>query len=306
MAWNGMLSGQMPNKTEFDHFIEIDDVNLHYRHYPAKKKKSPHIVLLHGFASSTYTWEKIDRRLNDEGFHIWALDMKGFGWSDKPRDSSYDAISLAEQVNRWMEALDIEQAIFVGNSYGGGVAAMLAFSYPKRISKVIAIDPATGQRMKLPFILRLLRFPFARDIGKLIYAKWMIRLVFREVYYHREWITEEQIEEYYQRINTANAIEAQVSLAKQINFDLYKAYTTRLHELTQPALLVWGANDKWIPTQLGIDLCATLPRARMVIIPECGHVPQEEKPDLTFRLIMDFIRGKDPLKIYDGAIAGNV
>ncbi len=290
MLWNAPFPGQIMNKTQFDHFIEINGVNCHYRDIPGGKKGS--IVMLHGFASSTYTWESVDRRLAEAGYRVLSLDMKGFGWSDKPVNADYSPETLVEEVKAWMDALKLKDVIFVGNSLGGGIACMVAFSYPNLVKKLVLVD-AGGQRMKLPKIIRLFRLPMAHPFGRLIYGKWIVRLILREVFYHKDWVDDARVEEYYKRISTFNAIGSQIAFARTINFDLYEIYMQRLREMTQHCLIIWGKNDAWIPLKHGYRFYEQLPNATLAVIPECGHVPQEEKPEVMFNLICDFAEGKD-------------
>ena len=74
-------AGRVPDPAPTDHFIRIKGVDYHYNEYPGDGEN---IVLQHGFAASTYTWTDVAEILNKHGYHVWALDLKGFGWSDKP------------------------------------------------------------------------------------------------------------------------------------------------------------------------------------------------------------------------------
>jgi len=112
-------NGKVPQPDFYDHFVEINGIKYHYTEYPGSGQS---VFLLHGFASSTYTWEKTAPLLQAEGYHVWALDMKGFGWSDKPEDSDYTPRQLREEVNAWMDAMGLEKVVFVGNSLGGEIA----------------------------------------------------------------------------------------------------------------------------------------------------------------------------------------
>lgn len=289
MLWNAPFPGQIMNRTEFDHFIEINGLNYHYRDIPGKKET---IVMLHGFASSTYTWESIDTRLANLGHRVLSLDMKGFGWSDKPVNADYSPETLVEEVRAWMEALKLKEVTFVGNSLGGGIACLLAFSYPNLVKRLVLID-AGGQRMKLPNIIRLFHAPMAHPFGRLIYGRWIVRLILREVFYHKDWVDDDRVEEYFKRLSTFNAIGSQIAFARTINFDLYEIYMQRLSEIKQNCLIIWGKNDSWIPVEHGYKFKEKLPNASLAVIPECGHVPQEEKPEIVYNLIRNFIEGKN-------------
>ena len=136
--------GQIVSGSTQDHFIEIGDINYHYQEFVGP---GDNIFLLHGFSSSTYTWEKVAARLNAQGYHVWAMDMKGFGWSDKPKGASYDPVSLMEDVNAWMDAMDLNNVVFVGNSLGGAIAVLMAAEHPEKIDGLVLID-ASGYPKK--------------------------------------------------------------------------------------------------------------------------------------------------------------
>ena len=158
---NKIPSGEIPNKTAVDHFVKVKGLDFHYTEYPGTGKN---IVLLHGFAASTYTWEHVARLLNKEGHHVWALDIKGFGWSEKPLDSRYDVGALAEDVDDWMDAMGLKSTVLVGNSMGGTIATLLSKTHPQRVSKMVLID-AGGYPMKIPTIIRLEKLPLASFFG---------------------------------------------------------------------------------------------------------------------------------------------
>jgi pimeloyl-ACP methyl ester carboxylesterase len=144
-------------------------MTYNYAEYPGD---IDNITLIHGFASSTYTWQSVAQYLNEKGYHVWALDMKGFGWSDKPRDSRYDPVSLMEGVNEWMAAVGLERVVCADNSIGGAVTVLLALQHPERVGSMILID-AAGYPIKKPIIIRLADVPLSGGMVKLIFdAGW--------------------------------------------------------------------------------------------------------------------------------------
>ena len=96
--------GVIPNPTQHDHFVEVGGINYHYTEYPARGQT---IFLLHGFGSSTYSWDDVAPLLQRQGFHVCALDMKGFGWSDKPPGEDYGPLALVASVNAWMDSMNL-------------------------------------------------------------------------------------------------------------------------------------------------------------------------------------------------------
>ena len=107
-----------------------------------------------------------------------------------------------------------------------------------------------------------------------------------------EHLTEQMITAYFDRLRSAGAVDAMIALARSINFDDFKQYTVRNSEIKIPVLIIWGENDKWVPLKIGHKFHSDIPGSVMVTIPECGHIPQEEYPELTAGYIVNFIEGR--------------
>ena len=159
--------GEIPGRTPEDKYIMIDNVNYHYREYPGTGRD---IFLLHGFASSTYTWERIIPYLSRQGYHLWALDMKGAGWSDKPEGAKYDIFTFTQEVNKWMDVVGLKDVVFAGNSLGGAIAVLMALEHPDKTGQIVLIDSA-GYPIKKPFVIRMAKMPLAGEITKLFFGR---------------------------------------------------------------------------------------------------------------------------------------
>jgi pimeloyl-ACP methyl ester carboxylesterase len=280
--------GEIPGKAPEDRYVMIDHVNYHYREYPGA---GPDVFLLHGFASSTYTWEKVIPYLTGRGYHVWALDMKGSGWSDKPEDTKYDTVTLMEEVNRWMDVMGLKNVVFAGNSLGGAVALLMALEHPDKTDRLILIDSA-GYPIRKPFVIRLAKMPFAAEIVRLFFGRWVVKRTLKEVFYNDEMITEEQIDAYFLRLSTENSLYAKTALARSLDFDALSSYTKRIPGIKNRTLILWGKDDAWIPLESGYRFSRDLANSKLVILPECGHIPQEEKPERTAEFMIDFIEDR--------------
>lgn len=280
--------GEIPGRAPEDKYIMIDDVNYHYREYPGTGRD---IFLLHGFASSTYTWEKIIPYLTRRGYHVWALDMKGAGWSDKPKGAKYDTFTLMQEVNRWMDVMGLKDVVFAGNSLGGAIAVLMALEHPDKTDRIILIDSA-GYPIKKPFIIRMAKMPLAGEITRLFFGRWVVRWNLKEVYFNDDLIPEETVDAYFNRMRTENVLDAKVALARSIDFDAFTPYIKRISGIKNPTLIIWGENDEWIPLESGYKFSKDLSNSTLVILPECGHIPQEEKPEQTAKIMIDFIESR--------------
>ncbi len=278
-------NGEVPNPTRHDHFVEINGVRYHYTEYPGPGQD---VFLLHGFASSTYTWEKIAPALQAKGYHVWALDMKGFGWSDKPDDADYSPRQLLSEVNAWMEKMGLEQVVFVGNSLGGAIAWNMALDHPDKVKKLVLID-AAGFMHETPLPVRLSGLPGAATVADLIFGRWMVEDTLDQVYFDPALITDSQIDAYYDRLRSRNALYALSAVGRAVSAVTMKDYASRIPEVSVDTLVIWGRDDPWIPVEDGFKFKKTLPKATLAVIPFCGHVPQEEKPLETARFIIEFL-----------------
>jgi pimeloyl-ACP methyl ester carboxylesterase len=280
--------GQILAPTAQDHFVKVGQVNYHYTEYPGAGKD---ILFIHGFASSTYTWEKVASILNRQGYHVWALDMKGFGWSDKPKEASYDPLTLTEEVNQWMEVMGLKDVVLAGNSLGGGIATFMALLHPEKVGRMVLID-AAAYNTEFPFIMKMASMPLSAEMTKLFFSRWMIRQTLSEVYHNGDWITDDQVQAYYDRSRTANALNAQIEVVRALEFSRFEKYVDRIPEIKTKTLIIWGDDDRWIPVDSAYRFSRELRDSILVILPNCGHLPQEEHPDATARVIDAFVQDR--------------
>src|SRR5439155_25658072 len=113
------------------------------------------IILIHGFTASVYVWKTVAPMLADAGFRVIAVDLIGFGYSEKPSWFDYSIQSQARMISRFMNRLGIGRATIVGNSYGGAVALMLTLDYPESVEKLVLVDAVCNDSPKNHPIMRL-------------------------------------------------------------------------------------------------------------------------------------------------------
>jgi pimeloyl-ACP methyl ester carboxylesterase len=276
----------MPAPLVLSRRLTLKGVGYHYLQYPAA---GPPVLLLHGLGSSSYSWEETAPLLQDAGYHLYALDLKGSGGSDKPAGADYSLLALAAEIDRWLETLGLKEVVFVGNSLGGSLGLLLALEKPDRISRLVLIA-AGAYITRLPWVFRLARLPFAKALAPLVFKRRLIRLAMHQAFYHQERVTAERIEAYYRRLQAPGCLAAQVDLVRGLDFDELDRYNARLPSIAIPTLLLWGENDPWIPLFVGSRLKVALPRSTLEVIPRCGHAPQEELPEKTAELITDWLK----------------
>lgn len=258
-------------------FIEINGVNTHFTRKGAGEK----LLLIHGFASSTYTWHKVVDSLA-QGFEVYAVDLPGFGLSQAlnltPTSEAY-----VDFLNDFMQALGLDAAVFMGNSFGGEISWRFALKYPPRVRALVLVD-AAGYPHENPVIFKLLRVPLLGEMLAGINAKWIVRKNLHQVFVNEALVTDAVVDNYYYRLLKKGNRETVLARARMPGDTLYK----KLPQIQQPTLIIWGENDPWISVEYAHRFAAEIPQTQLAILPNCGHVPQEENPEEVVQLVRAF------------------
>jgi len=250
------------------------------------------ILLLHGFATSSYTWQAIIPDLA-RNHRVIAVDLRGFGASDKPLDDKYSVFDQAEVIQTFIEQENLRDLTVIGHSFGGGVTLALALRskvQPRpRIKNIVLVD-SVAYKQTLPIFFKLLQVPGLAEVSMaLVPPEVQSAQGLKLAYYDHEKITSRAISEYATALYSPAAKHALVKTVEQIippNIDeIALSYRT----IRVPTLVVWCEEDKVVPFVFGQRLKADIPAAELVVFSKCGHMPQEEKPEETARAIQAFL-----------------
>ncbi len=273
-------------------FIEVNGINVHYKQYGSG---APVMILLHGFGASTFSWREVMKPLAEHGTVI-AFDRPAFGLTERPMpgewkgESPYSLNSQIQLLIGLMDHMGIQQAVLIGNSAGGTVAAAAALAHPDRVSGLVLVDAAIYAGGGAPAWIRpLLRTPQFDRLGP-----WFARSLageqgdafLRAAWHDPSKITEEIIQGYRKPLQLANWDRALWELTKASG---ESRLAERLKEFSMPVLVVTGDDDRIVPTAESLRLANEIPGARLVVFPNCGHVPQEECPQPFLEAVVNFL-----------------
>ena len=261
--------------------------------YEEKGKGSP-VLLIHGFGASTYTWRHIAPELA-RNHRVIAVDLKGFGQSDKPFDERYSVYDQAELLVQLIEEKDLRDLTLVGHSYGGGIALLLALEadgrLEGRISRLVLLD-SIAYPQNIPVFFKMLDVPVVSQMGiRMVPPSVQTRVALQIAYFDDNKITSEEVEAYAAPLKTAAGKHAIIHTARQIVPEDIAELSERYKTMTLPTLILWCDHDRIVPLEVGIKLRRTLPNSTLKLVEECGHMPQEEQPESTMDLIQSFIGG---------------
>jgi len=252
----------------------------------------PEILLLHGFGSSTYTWRK---NLDELGkfARVTAIDIKGFGLTEKPRDGKYNEAAYARHVLATMDALKLRKPVIVGNSMGGGIAARVALEHPDRCSGLILVD-AVRPFSRIDFEAGGVDTTKFRGRSSILAVALVRSLLTRErlrgmlesVYEGREPVTEEMVDAYFVPTTIEGAPEALLSM---MNPPPDTARPVPFSTLKCPVTILWGRQDNVIPLAAGEALARDIPKAEFLVWDGAGHLPHEDDPARFHDLVRSFL-----------------
>jgi pimeloyl-ACP methyl ester carboxylesterase len=249
------------------------------------------IVLLHGLGGSGYTWRYMVQALA-RNHRVIAIDLRGFGRSDKPFDQHYAAVDQAAYVRSFLERRGLAGVTLVGHSFGGAVALALTMdlnrTHPERVGKLVLMDTPAYPQPLSPTI-KLLRKPVLPLLAlTLIPPSVMTHLLINDdaAFAH---LTANDLSMYAAPLSDAGAAHALVTTAHRIVPSNLNSLIRRYPSISQPTLLVWCRKDTVVPVTTGVLLARALPHATLRLIDGCGHTPPEESPGQATRQILKFL-----------------
>lgn len=249
------------------------------------------ILCLHGLGASMFSWRNLIAPLS-QTHQLILVDFKGSGKSPKPRDGRYSIEDKADDIYNLIVTENWTNLTLVGNSLGGAVALMVAMrlgdQQPQRLSKLILIDSA-GDQKYVPRHLWLLRSLIGGPIMYLTPSKFAARMTLRTCYYEGAKASREQVAAYAAPMASKGGRYALLQTARQCIPANADELIAKAAHIRVPTLIIWGRQDRVIPLIVGELLSKLIPNSTLKVIEECGHIPQEEKPEETIALITEFL-----------------
>jgi len=291
------LTGTVPERELADpdsHFVDVNGLTVHYKE---TGEGEPVIILLHGFGASEFSWGEVMGPLSKSG-RVIAYDRPGFGLTKRPMDGNwtgtnpYGVQGNVELLDGLMDELGVDKAILVGNSAGGEVAAAYAIEHPERVQGLVLVDPAVGNGHGGPvpqWALPVMALPQMRQIAPLLVRSIAGDLgneTIRMAWHDPTRIKPEVYDGYRKPLKANNWDKALYEFTIAGN---PASYSEPLKDLAMPVLVVTGDDDRIVPTAQSIQLSKEIPGSELVVLSDCGHVPQEECPDQFITSVQAFI-----------------
>ena len=259
-----------------DRFVQVGTVRTRY--WQAGNAGSA-VVLLHGIGCSVLEWRSNFAELARH-HRVFALDLLGFGLTDKPASADYSLRGHAQFVLDFMATQGLERAHLAGNSLGGRLALECALVAPARVASMVLVDPA-GVDRDTHITMRLAAAPVVGDLFTRP-SRFGLRMLWKSAFYNPAFVTDALVED---KFKFASQPGAQAAFLKTLRSflafggfpaDQVAALQAAMPSIQAPALVVWGQQDKLLPVRQADILRRLLPKVEVKLYDRCGHAPMVE------------------------------
>jgi pimeloyl-ACP methyl ester carboxylesterase len=251
-------------------------------------------VLLHGFATSSFLWRHVAPELAEAGHTAFALDLFGYGESDRPFDADYGVAAQAEYVDSAMTALRVSRGVLVGVDLGGTIGLRLAATRRERVEKLVVINPPildelpgrdieTMQRSTARFAFRLTR--------GVLGAAPLLRRILEEGVADQQHMPPELIARYIAPFAGQDGPNHLLRLGRSVRED--DLTEEELQSVQVPTLVVWADQDRSISPKLPERLVNIVPSARLMRMHGSGRLVPEESPEQLCESVLNFARSRE-------------
>jgi pimeloyl-ACP methyl ester carboxylesterase len=253
---------------------------------------APVVVLLHGIAGSSHTWDPVLPHL--EHLRVIAPDLLGHGASAKPR-GDYSLGAFASGVRDLLELIGVDRATVVGHSLGGGVAMQFAYQFPERCERLVLVGSG-GLGREVTFLLRAATLPLAEYVVPLL-GRIARKVSMPDVIRPFAPAGVSEVGRGFASLAETDAGHAFVHTARGV-IDLTGQRidaTDRLYlAATMPTLIIWGDHDHFIPVEHGRRAHEAMPGSRLEVFVGAGHFPMHDEPTRFAAALSDFVATTEP------------
>ncbi len=277
-------------------WMEMDGARMRY----LRAGSGPALILLHGLLGYSFSWRFTMPALAPYAT-VYAPDMMGAGFSDRPAGIDYSMSGCARRLMRFIEGLGISSFDLLGTSHGGAVAMMAAAQcidgkfgpQMRRLVLVAPVNPysAHGRRLA-PF--------FGSAPGAALFRMTISRMSFLHPYWHarmygdRSRIPPGTLEGYMAPLAKPGLFEHALSIVQTWTTDLRELEMTLPKLANVPTLLMWGSKDTAVYASSTEPLSKYFPNSKLIVFPGIGHLPYEECPKEFNKALIEFVTRERP------------
>jgi pimeloyl-ACP methyl ester carboxylesterase len=271
--------------------MTLDGVCMRYLLCRSAARQCPPRLLIHGLLGYSFSWRlNINALARDAD--VYAVDLPGLGFSDRPQQMDRSAEGLARYLLRFLDALGIVEVDVIGTSHGGGLAIMLAAIAPARVRRLVLVAPVNPWSNHGDWLTRVLTTT-AGGLALRCVAPgiWPVNgYVLRRLYGDPKRIPAGTLAGYRSPLRTPGTIAHLLAILRSWHSDLreFEAALPRIADIR--TLLIWGSRDRAVLPSSAEPLRRRFENAELVMLDGVGHLPYEEAPDEFNRAVTGFLK----------------
>lgn len=251
------------------------------------------IVLLHGFGTSSFLWRAVAPEIAQARHTAVALDLLGYGESDRPLDTEFGIAGQVEYVDRALTALRVPRAAVVGVDLGGAIAMRLAVMHPDRVSHLVLVNALTAESTPAADV-RALQRNTARFVLRvatgILGAAPLLTPVLQGSVADRAHMPWRLVARYLAPFVGQDGVRHLLALAASVTADDLRDVNPATVRI--PTLVVRGEADEWLEDGAAERLSALIPDSQLLRLPGVGRLVPEEAPEHLAGVILDFVEGR--------------
>ena len=269
-----------------EQWVSLDGIRVRY----LRSGSGPPLLLLHGLLGYSFSWRFAMPMLAQQAT-VYAVDMPGAGFSERPADLDCCLKASAERLLRFLDVVGLESCDLLGTSQGGAVAIMAAAIAPRRVRRLILVNPvnpwsAHGKRRANFLSSRPITPLFLRLAPRLTMTH---HFILRRLFGDARRIRPGTLEGYSAPFALPGAFINTLAMLRSWNRDLQQleSMLPRINHI--PTLMVWGSVDRAVTPESAHELLKHFQNCRVVMLKGVGHLPYEEVPEEFNRVVAEFL-----------------
>lgn len=239
------------------------------------------VVFLHGIPTSAYLYREVIQAMHEEHDCI-AFDWPGYGSSEKPKDGVYTHRARADHLKALVDALGLDRIRLVIHDVGGPAGLLYAMENPERVEKLVILNTTVYKRDYRPPLPAVAQFvPVLRAVTRPLFTKQAFEHFFKQGLARPKRMPKSVLDNHWRLAKSDGGKTAILDTWAQFSdgAESVRVIRARMKTFPSPVLVLFGAEDPFLPPPNAERFAKEFPRATLQLLPGVGHFVQEDAPE---------------------------
>ena len=281
----GVAELQKRYSSTSNNVVNVDGMRIHYK--DTGPQDAPVLLFLHGFGSSLQTWDVWAGSL-EQKYRVIRLDLPGFGLTGPSPSNDYSELNDVNTLTQFVDKLGVSELSVIGHSMGGKIAWTFAAAHPDRVKALVLMAP-DGFPQPEAIGTKPYAMPAIMGLMKYCLPSYAVRKSIEPAFADASALDDKMVSRYHDMLRAPGV---RAAILERGNQTIYTDPVPRLKKIKAPTLLLWGEEDKMIPSSNATSYAGVLAQSQTVFIPKLGHLLHEEQADIGLAQLVDFLEAR--------------